>query len=90
MRWFLDHSLSRIENKDFNFLNFFCRPLDASIPKVGQDFSTTYEDSMGSIFQSWETVYYIRATGEQNANFSPVPQENITLRILLMRLLSKY
>jgi hypothetical protein len=34
---------------------------------VCQDFSTTYEDSIGSIFQPWVTGYYIRATREQNA-----------------------
>ncbi len=32
-----------------------------------QDFSTTYEYSKGSIFQPWETGYYIRALREQNA-----------------------
>jgi hypothetical protein len=34
---------------------------------VRQDFSTTYEDSIGSIFQPWETGYYMRATRKQNA-----------------------
>jgi len=54
---------------------------------VRQDFSTTYENSIGTIFQPWETRYYIRAPREQNGikNFSPDPQENITLRILLVR-----
>ncbi len=32
-----------------------------------QDLSTTYEDSIGSIFQPWETGYDIRAPREQNA-----------------------
>ncbi len=32
-----------------------------------QDFSTTYENSIGSIFQPWEPGYYIRALREQNA-----------------------
>jgi hypothetical protein len=33
---------------------------------VRQDFSITYEDSIGSIFKPWETGYYIRAPREQN------------------------
>jgi hypothetical protein len=33
---------------------------------VRQDFSTTYEDSIGSIFQPWERGYYITAPREQN------------------------
>ncbi len=32
-----------------------------------QDFSTTYEDSIWSIFKPWETGYYITAPREQNA-----------------------
>jgi hypothetical protein len=32
---------------------------------VRQDFSTSCEDSIGSIFQPWETGYYIRAPREQ-------------------------
>jgi hypothetical protein len=34
---------------------------------VFQKFSTTYDDSLGSIFQPWEMGYYIRAPREQNA-----------------------
>jgi hypothetical protein len=34
----------------------------------------TYEDSMGSIFQPWETGYYIRAPREQNAIILACPR----------------
>jgi hypothetical protein len=32
-----------------------------------QDFSATYEDSIGSIFQPWEMGHFIRGPREQNA-----------------------
>ncbi len=50
-------------------------------------FSTTYEDSIGLIFQPREKGYYIRAPREQNAFkiFSLFHRKNITLRIFLMR-----
>jgi hypothetical protein len=52
-----------------------------------QDFSTIYEDFIGSIYQPGEMAYYIRALREQNAkfNFLPASQKNFTLRILQTR-----
>ncbi len=68
VRCFLDHSMvSRIESKGFQFflvelwVHFEYR-------RVRQDYSTTYEDSIGSILQPWETGYYIKAAREQNAS----------------------
>jgi hypothetical protein len=41
---------------------------------VRQDFSTTYEDSRGTIFQPWETGYFNGTPREQNAiNFLACP-----------------
>jgi hypothetical protein len=52
-----------------------------------QDFSTIYEDFIGSIYQPSEMEYYIRALREQNAIliFCLPQRKNLTLRILLMR-----
>ncbi len=63
---FFDQSIvSRIEGKDLNFFIlvelWLHLAYSESAPRF---FSTTYEDSIGSIFQPWETGYYIR---EQNA-----------------------
>jgi hypothetical protein len=45
-----------------------------------QDFSTVYDDFIGSIYQPSEMAYYIRALREQNANFLPASQKYLTLR----------
>ncbi len=49
---FFDHSIvSRIQSKDFNFFSFWSNfGCIYRIRRVRQDFSTTYEDSIGSIF----------------------------------------
>ncbi len=58
---------SRYRMRILNFLflsNFGCIQ---RILRVLQDFSTTYEDLIGSIFQPWQMASYIRALREQNA-----------------------
>jgi hypothetical protein len=60
------------------------------IRRVRQDFSTAYEDCIGSIFQPCEMASYIRAVREQNAVkiFCLVLTEKFPVRILLMRQMS--
>jgi hypothetical protein len=68
---YFDHSIvSRLESKDLKFFSFFVELFGAAFSvfgRVRQYFLTTYEDSIGSIFQPWDTGYYIRAPREQNA-----------------------
>jgi hypothetical protein len=53
---------------------------------VRQDFPTTYEDFIGSVFQPCEMAFYISAVREQNAiKILACLSENFTVRILLMR-----
>jgi hypothetical protein len=69
------HSIaSRIESKDFNFLlfslNFRC---------VRQDFSTTSEDSIGSIFQPLK--FFACPTGKYHSAYSPYALNELNLAL---------
>ncbi len=53
------------------------------IRRVRQDFSTTYEDFVGSIFQPCEMTSYIRAVIEQIAiKIFSLPNRKISLRVI--------
>ncbi len=47
-----------------------------------QDFSTTYKDFIGSIFQPWEMASYIRVVREQQLKIFSLPDRKISLCVL--------
>ncbi len=83
MRWFFYHSIvSKIENKEFNFFVDFCLTLAAFsvFGRVRQDFSTTWEDFAGSIFQPFHMASHIRDLRGQNAlKIFSLPNRKISL-----------
>ncbi len=56
--------VSKIKDKDFKI--FFVELwVFLAFQRVHQEFSTTYEDFIGSIFHACEMAFYIRAVREQ-------------------------
>jgi hypothetical protein len=96
MRWFFDHFIvSRIESKDFNLIFILVELwLHLAHWRVRQDFSTTYEDSIGSIFQhgrrdiisepqenKMQLKFCARPTGKYHSAYSPYALNGLNLAL---------